>query len=84
MTCQDCAAWHADHTSGLYSASCDDCTARALAQSPAAWRATHAQTATDLQDAILAAFGDGERYLAGRAKVWDWINRIKAAKDTPK
>lgn len=76
--CEGCAAWAADRTSGIYVASCDHCNARALARSPAAWRALNGQTDAEIRDAILRVFGE-TRYKHGRRLVWDWIQRLKAA-----
>lgn len=75
-TCRCCLAWQANPHSGLFAPGCDDCQARALAQTPAAWRAVKGETAVDLQDAILRVFGE-DRYKAGRALVWAWMRRLK-------
>lgn len=77
--CPSCNAWAADRTSGHVHAHCDDCKARSVAQSPAAWRAMNAQTNADLQDLILKVFTE-DGYKAGRQRVWDWIQRLKEAK----
>ena len=74
--CPTCKAWQADPKTGTYRAGCDDCTARSIAQSPAAWRAAKGITAVELQDQLRRAF-DAESYAAGRARVWTWMQRLK-------
>ena len=78
-TCPSCLKWEEDFRSGAYHADCDDCKARALAGSPAAWRAMSAITTVDLQDAIVRVFTQ-ERYAVGRPLVWQWIQKLKDAK----
>jgi hypothetical protein len=76
--CPACADWQANRISGQYRSDCDDCAARAIAGSPAAWRASSGITAVELQDGIRRAFK--ERYTEGRRLVWKWIGRLKEGK----
>jgi hypothetical protein len=74
MTCPSCTAAEADPLTGQYHVDCRNCDARALAQSPEAWKALHAQTAVPLQDAIERIWGEDSR--EGKRMVWEWIKRI--------
>ena len=74
--CPTCKAWQADPKTGAYRAGCDDCTARMVAQSPAAWKAAKGITAVDLQDQLRKAFGE-EHFAAARTRVWTWMKRLK-------
>lgn len=59
---------------GMFSAQCLGCSARSLAASPMAMRAMAGEP-RELQAAIERVWrGD---YSAGRAAVWEWIERIK-------
>lgn len=80
--CEGCAAWAADRTSGVYVAACDHCSARALARSPAAWRALRGETDVDIREAILRVFGD-DRFEHGRLLVREWVRRLRAAAEKP-
>lgn len=77
--CEACEAWSMGPT-GLFMANCDDCAARALAMSPAAWRALRGETDTEIREAIRRVFGE-DHYARGRKLVWAWINRIKARRE---
>jgi hypothetical protein len=76
--CPACIAWEADNRSGLFTTGCDDCTARDIARSPAAWAAQRGITAVGLQEAITRAWP--EDYARGRKLVWDWMARVGARK----
>ena len=51
-----------------------------MSLSPAAYRALHEDAPGDLQGAIASAFKD---YEAGRKRVWEWIERLGAARSNP-
>lgn len=78
-SCPACVAWSENPRSGATVASCDECGARELAQSPAAWKYITAGTSVDLRQATLRRFGD-ENYARGRALVLAWIERLKIGK----
>lgn len=73
--CPSCQIAEQNPRTGYMHTGCKECAARALAQSPEAWKALHAQTAVPLQDAIDRIFGIDNRD-EGRRKVWQWIKRI--------
>ncbi len=75
MTCQACTASEANPHHGLSFEECLGCQARRLAKSPMAFRA-RAGDADDLKHAIAEIWKDD--YLAGRAAVWSWMERIRA------
>ena len=78
MTCPACTTAQADpNHGGIFHADCMSCQARGLATSPMAARAM-AGDAADLQAAIAAVWRD--EYTAGRAAVWEWIERINQRK----
>lgn len=79
--CPSCQAAEQDPRTGLQHMHCRECQARAIAQSPAAWKALHAQTSVDLIDAIDRVFGVEGRE-EGKRRVWEWIKRIRAAQET--
>jgi hypothetical protein len=73
--CPDCAAWAADPVSSLYRTGCEQCTARHVARSQAAWMAWRRVT----DDPFLAALqrhwpGDEDR---GKRLVWVWMKRLR-------
>ena len=74
MTCPSCQAAEQDPRTGLQHMHCRECQARAIAQSPAAWKALHAQTAVPLQEAIERVFGV-EGVEEGKRRVWGWIRQ---------
>lgn len=74
--CAACAAWEADHQSGQYETGCEQCRARAIARSPAAWSALRGESNAELRDAIVRNFGD-DHWKRGRELVWSWVNRLK-------
>jgi hypothetical protein len=76
MTCPSCQAAEQDPRTGLQHVGCMECAARALAQSPEAWRAVHAHTAVGLIDAIDRVFGVDNRE-DGKKRVWAWIKLIR-------
>lgn len=78
--CPACSTWNADRTSGQYVQACEQCRARAIARSPAAWRALRGESNTELREAILRNFGDD--WKRGRALVWEWITRLKGGAKT--
>lgn len=75
-TCPSCRDWQDDPRSGMFNAGCDDCLARAVAQSPAAWKAAKGITATELQDVMVHTFGH-EHMDAWKRRVWAWMKRLK-------
>lgn len=78
MSCPACTTAESDPTrGGLYHAACMSCQARMLANSPRAARAM-AGDAAELQAAIASIWQDD--YAAGRAAVWEWIERINHRK----
>ena len=74
--CPACKAWQADPRTGALKAGCDDCTARSIAQSPAAWKAAKGITFVDLQDLCRKSF-EADRYDTAKARVWAWMKRLK-------
>jgi hypothetical protein len=62
----------------IYHADCNDCKARAIASSPAAWKAANGQTNTELREAIARIYPAD--IAGGRAKVWEWMQRLGVAK----
>lgn len=77
--CEPCAIAERFPKTGLYTTNCRTCTARRIANSPAAWNAVHAITNVELQDAIEQAFGiDG--YAEGRKLVWAQMQRMGVAR----
>ena len=79
MTCPSCDAAEADPiNTGMYHAGCLECTARALARSPMAARASSGDPG-ELQQAMLLAFPSD--YRAGRVAVWRWLELVKVAKE---
>lgn len=80
MKCPHCAsAENSPATVGRYSAECMGCTARQLALSPMAHKASGGDPAP-LQEAMHKAFG--KDYRAGRVAVWGWVGKIEKAKAT--
>jgi hypothetical protein len=71
-----CLSWQADPRAGLLDAGCDDCMARSVAQSPAAWKAAKGITAVELQKLIAHTFGD-EHAEQWKRLVWRWMKRLK-------
>ena len=84
MTCQDCESAEQNPRWGIYAASCEECSCRALAQGPDAWRAVNGLTNAPLQSAMQTLAGNNtERYNHIRARVWHWIGRINQARGKP-
>lgn len=77
MTCPACTIAETDPRTGHYRTGCQSCTARALAQSPAAHR--REVDPADLQDAMRRMWPEQGAYRQGRALVWQWIKRLEAA-----
>ena len=80
MSCNACDEAAANPLTGSYHANCIDCSARALAHSPLAFHAVRGQP-HPLRDAIAKLFG-ADRINEGRLAVWNWMQRIKSAKET--
>ncbi|MFG5409922.1 hypothetical protein ABXN37_19800 [Piscinibacter sakaiensis] len=78
-TCPACAAAEQDPRTGLFTHGCRECTARNLAQSPAAHRALTGQGADDLRALIVETWGQAD-YLDGRTRVWAWVERLQKGK----
>jgi len=79
--CPACAAWTADHKTGRYEPGCEDCMARAIARSPAAWLMVTAQTDVEIKQAVRRAWP--ERSGHGRTLVWKWIELLGLKKAAP-
>lgn len=73
--CQACERAEADPRTGHYTAHCLDCEARALAQSPEAFR--READPDGLRRAMFAVWPQEAKYRAGRARVWAWIKRLE-------
>lgn len=81
MTCGACRAAEAHpNRDGELRDDCLGCQARRLANSPMAFRAVAGDT-DNLQKAIADIWKDD--YPVGRKAVWDWMERIKAARRRP-
>jgi len=78
MTCPACDIAESRPRTGHYTAGCLECTARGLAQDPAAHKAAGGDPA-DLQEAIRKLFPD---FREGRVLVWKWIQRFEARENT--
>lgn len=77
MTCPSCAAAQANPKTGLYTAHCEECSCRALAGSPEAWKAINALSNVPLQQAMQRlAKGDKLKYEHIRQRVWHWIGKV--------
>ena len=76
QACPACAAWDADHKTGAYVSNCRDCKARAIARSPAAWRALRGESDVEVRAAIERNFG-ADNYREARKLVWAWIQKLK-------
>lgn len=73
--CDACEIAERFPKTGRFNSFCRQCDARAIAGSPAAWKAAHAVTSVDLQDAIEKVFGI-DNYATGRVMVWEWMKRL--------
>ena len=76
--CPYCAAELAGQRVGLTDVGCSGCVARGLARSPAAFRALRGVTNMDLRDSIIGTWGS-DLYPEMRQRVWNWIQRDRAA-----
>ena len=71
MTCNACTEARINRWCGMYRASCLDCSARALAQSPAYHDSAQADAITPrYRDALVATFGEG--WKEGHEMVKQW------------
>lgn len=76
MTCEACQRAEAHPRTGMYQANCQECTARALANSPQYFDAMKAEAITPAyRDALQSAFG--QDWKAGHERVKHWARRIK-------
>lgn len=78
MTCRACEDAEANPLTGSFHASCLNCTARALAHSPMAFKAMKAGRRDELQAAISKVWPDD--FDAGRRAVWEWVKKLDAAR----
>ena len=79
--CPSCEEAAERATTGRYTSGCLECSCRALAHSPEAWKATHALTNAPLQQSMQTlAKGDAQQYAHIRARVWHWIGRLQGVK----
>jgi hypothetical protein len=81
VTCKACEEAEQNPLTGSFWGGCRNCEARALADSPAAFRAMRAITHVDIQQAIQRVFGLGDSYEEGKQQVWYWMKRIQKAKE---
>lgn len=78
MTCQDCQKAAENPSWGGFTANCMECSCRALASGPDAWKAIKGLTNAPLQNAMQVLAGyDSEKYKHIRARVWYWIGQMK-------
>ena len=71
MTCEACETARRNPLSGLYHRDCLECSARALAGSPAYHAAAMADAITpDYRDALQAVYGEAWREWHQRVKAW--------------
>ncbi len=75
MNCEDCERAERKPATGRFNANCLDCTARALAQSPAA-KARESDPDT-LRAVMRKAWPDEAEYRKGRLAVWLWMKRLE-------
>lgn len=79
--CPACKQAEKSPTSGYYMADCLECSCRALAQSPEAWKAINALSNVPLQQAMQRlANGDVQNYEQIRKRVWHWIGKTQGVK----
>jgi len=79
MTCWGCSKAEENPQTGAYSAGCKECTARALAQSPAYDTSRRAGRFTaEYKRVLTVAFGDD--WQAGHEQVKRWSQRIALSK----
>ena len=78
MTCKACFEAERNPQTGYFGAGCKQCDARAIAMSPAAWKASNAKTNVDLQESIERVFG-ADSYSEGRVLVWKWMQKLGVA-----
>ncbi len=77
MNCTPCDIAEKDRKSGLYSASCDRCKARAISNGLELWEAQRCGKITPgYRDALKKVFG--ERWKDGHQLVKDWLSPTKA------
>lgn len=75
MTCPACDESRINRWCGYYIASCLECSARALAASPAHFQAnTEGKVAGPYKDALVKLFGDD--WLNGHQRVKDWAGDV--------
>lgn len=80
MTCPACTAAEANPLTGRYTADCDSCKARALANGRELFDSLIAKRQTpDYREALTKVFGEGNED-AGHEQVRQWSRKIKQAK----
>lgn len=80
--CECCMAAETNHQHGGYRADCLECSCRALAHSPDAWRAIQALSNEPLRAAILSLSVQHETMASRiKARVWFWIGRFNKTKE---
>jgi len=84
--CGECAAALKHPQHGLYMLQCHGCQARMLSFGQPAWQALSAPEPTrdpePLRLALLSTFGEAG-YLAGRRRLWSWVQLRAAAAAQP-
>ena len=75
MTCPACTIASSNPRTGEYRSNCEDCRARALAQSPQhADARDRRKLTTEYMEALRAVYGDG--WEAGHQRVKAWAQRL--------